>query len=176
MKTNTKKLVILSLLICLSIVLTRFFSIMVPVLGSNTVRVGLGSIPIMISGILFGPIAGLTVGALSDFLGVIMFSPFPLYPGFTLSAALVGFISGLYRKTLRKNPRVYKFILLSYSIEIPVSIFLNTFWLTQITSISYVALLIPRSVSGLILALVYALILFALCKALFKLEMFKPKL
>ncbi len=51
-KMNTKTLTQAAFLVALSIVLTRFGSIMV----LPTLRVGVGDVPLMMTGMLFGPI------------------------------------------------------------------------------------------------------------------------
>lgn len=99
---NTKALVASSLLTAISIVLTRFFAVMVPLGGMPALRLELGQIPLMITGILFGPIAGGLAGAVADLIGVWM-SPFGIFPGFTLSSMLWGIIPGLIYKGIKSS-------------------------------------------------------------------------
>ncbi|HRX42242.1 MAG TPA: folate family ECF transporter S component [Clostridia bacterium] len=89
--TNTRKLVILSLLTALTIVLARFLSFQVQVL-----RISLEFIPIMIASILFGPLAGGIVGAVADVLGYAVKPIGTFFPGFTISAFATGFIYGIF--------------------------------------------------------------------------------
>ena len=75
----------LSMLTALQVVLSRFVSIETPI-----VKIGFGFVPVMLAGGLFGPIGGLIVGGLSDFVGAILF-PFGAYfPGYTITAAFSG--------------------------------------------------------------------------------------
>jgi len=169
MKTN--KLMALAFFVAITIILTRFLSFTMFVFGANSIRVGFGHIPIILSGILFGPIAGAMVGAVSDFLGTLLFSPFPLFPGFTLTAALTGFIPGLlfiYFK--RKKVTFLKTLGIVYTSEIICSILLNTLWLTMLYGISYSTLIYPRMISSTILTLVYSVIVFILYKKLIKIS------
>ena len=62
-KTDAKTLVTAGLLIALSVVLTRFMSIIIPIAGSNSLRLGLGTVPVVISGFILGPFVGIAVGA-----------------------------------------------------------------------------------------------------------------
>ncbi|MBS4540117.1 folate family ECF transporter S component [Clostridium sp. D2Q-11] len=96
-KINTRHLVAASLLTAISIILTRMFSLIIPIAGVQALRIGFGGIPVMISGILFGPIIGALTGTVADLIGF-MLNPMggPYFPGFTLSAALSGFIPGLF--------------------------------------------------------------------------------
>lgn len=100
---TTNTLVKASLLTALSIILTRLFSIMIPLAGLPALRFGFGEVPIIISGILFGPIAGGLTGAVADLLGVMLFPQGAFFPGFTLSAILRGAIPGLIYMVIRRS-------------------------------------------------------------------------
>lgn len=98
---STSSLVKAALLAAISIVLTRVFSLMVPLGGLPALRVGFGSVPIILSGMLFGPLIGGITGVISDLLGYMMNPQGAYFPGFTLSAALFGIIPGVLYKTLK---------------------------------------------------------------------------
>lgn len=84
-----------SILIALSIVLTRFASFRIPFFGVENIRVGLGPLPIILGGIVFGPLFGALIGVLADIIGF-MISPIGAYmPYFTLISSLNGIIPGL---------------------------------------------------------------------------------
>ncbi len=169
MKTN--KLMALALFVAINIILTRFLSFYMPIFGANTIRVGFGHVPIILSGVLFGPIAGAMVGAVSDFSGTLLFSPFPYFPGFSLTAALTGFIPGvLFHYVIKGKISFGKIIGAVYLTEIITSILLNTLWLSVITGVSYSMLLYPRVISTCILSVVYALLVYVLFSKLIKLD------
>ena len=72
-------------------------------------RIGFGLIPVIVSGFLLGPGAGLLVGALADILGYFFFSWGQVYfPGYTFTYALAGFLPAFlcYHRT-RENGRLY---------------------------------------------------------------------
>jgi riboflavin transporter FmnP len=54
MISTTRRLTMAAFLAALSIVLTRYFSILVPLQGVPSLSVELGGVPIMISGIFLG--------------------------------------------------------------------------------------------------------------------------
>ena len=92
MKKNTlKKGIILSLMTALMVILSRFVSIPF----SDNLRISLECIPVILSGLWFGPVAGLVVGALGDIIGSILF-PFGVYffP-LTIGPMLLGLVCGL---------------------------------------------------------------------------------
>ena len=81
----------IAILAALSVVLRRFFTITIPV----NQKIGLGYMPIMLSGILFGPLVGGLTGAMADVVGMLLNPDGMFHPGFTLSAFIMGFSSGL---------------------------------------------------------------------------------
>ena len=106
---STSSLVKAALLAAISIVLTRVFSLMVPLGGLPALRVGFGSIPVMLSGMLFGPAIGGVTGVISDLLGYMMNPQGGFFPGFTLSAALFGIIPGLLFKILKIHKQRFNY-------------------------------------------------------------------
>jgi ECF transporter S component (folate family) len=168
MKSNTKKILLLALFAAISIIFTRFLSFYLPIIAVNSVRISLGNIPIALAGLLLGPFAGAATGIVADVVGTTMFSPFGYFPGFTLSAALVGFIPGILRiyiKNLDRYPNVLVIILIT---ELVTSIFLNTLWLSVMTHVKYLLLLVPRAGITLVMSLLYSWIIYILHKRLKK--------
>ncbi|MBQ7444973.1 MAG: folate family ECF transporter S component [Clostridia bacterium] len=90
-----KKWVFSAVLVALSIVLTRLLSINI----GNDIRIGFGRFPIILSGMWYGPFIGMAVGAVSDFLGAIMFTGWN--PIITIPAALSGLLPFLFLKLFR---------------------------------------------------------------------------
>ncbi len=89
---TTKSLVYCAMLAAIQIVTARFVSI-TPI---PSVRFSLEAVPLVLAGLLFGPIAGMTVGFASDFIGC-LFHPFGYNPLFALPPILYGLFSGLMR-------------------------------------------------------------------------------
>jgi ECF transporter S component (folate family) len=86
---SLKRMINAAFLIAISIVLTRLLSITTPFF-----RIGFGSIPIMIAGIVLGPKYGFAVGGIADIVGFMMNPMGSFMPGFTLTAAMTGAIPG----------------------------------------------------------------------------------
>ena len=87
-KTSTRTLTVLALLIAMSIVFSRVLSI-----STGFVRFNLGSLPVLLAGIVFGPGAGFAVGALADMIGGIL-AGYAINPLITLGAASIGLVGG----------------------------------------------------------------------------------
>lgn len=100
---NTKALVGASLLTAISIVLTRVFSIMVPLAGLPALRIEFGPVPIMITGILYGPFWGALAGIIADLIGVMINPMGAFHPGFTISSMLWGAIPGVLYSLIKRN-------------------------------------------------------------------------
>lgn len=153
-KISTRTLTQAGFLVAISIVLTRFVSIMVPLVGGlPALRLGFGEIPIIMSGLLFGPLVGGISGMVADLIGAWAFPQGPYYPGFTLSSILWGVLPGIYGIYLRRrgekgNPFTYKRILTIVLIcTIPISLVLNTYWLSQMFGKGFMVLLPGRLLS-----------------------------
>lgn len=156
-KMSTKTLTQAGFLVAISIVLTRFISIMVPLAGGlPALRLGFGEIPIIMSGLLFGPLVGGISGAIADLIGAWAFPQGPYFPGFTLSSILWGVLPGIYsiylrRKGERGNPFTYKRILIIILIcTIPISLLLNTYWLSLMFGKGFMVLLPGRVLSDIV--------------------------
>lgn len=115
---SVKTMVSLALFIALSVVLTRYLSISTPIL-----RIGFGSIPVMLSGMFFGPLAGAITGALSDFIGYTL-NPMggSYFPGFTISAAIRGAMFGFVFMTMKGKSQKVNFNILSAMVVSTLSI------------------------------------------------------
>ncbi len=165
MKISTRKLVFLSLLTALGVILTRFLSLRLPLFGIEGIRIGIGSLPIIFAGMVFGPFAGGIVGALTDLIGYWV-SPMGAYmPHFTLTAFLTGFIPGFILIYFFKEKRQIKYILISIAVgQIITSIILVTYFIHILFGVPYKPILIPRLVSQPINIVIYSYLINILFK------------
>ncbi len=113
-KENRKHLVslcTLSLLVAISIVCGKYLQIGV----GEVLRFSFENLPIILAGILFGPIAGAAVGVIADLIGCFMVG-YAINPLVMLGAAFVGFTSGFIWKVF------VRFETLSYSFCLVLSV------------------------------------------------------
>ena len=75
---NTKIMVTCALLVALQVILARFLSI-----NTTFVVINFSFLAVALSGILFGPLWALAVGAVSDLIGATLFPFGAFFPGFT---------------------------------------------------------------------------------------------
>ena len=85
-----------ALFIALSVILTRFLSFEV-----GFFRVGFGSLPIIISSIVCGPIYGAITGIGADVIGAIFFPKGPYFYGYTIDAMIQGILPFLVLKAFK---------------------------------------------------------------------------
>ncbi len=100
---SLRTLVSCAMMVAIAVVMARLMSI-VP---EESSRFSLESVPIFVSGMLFGPVAGAAVGFLSDLIGC-LFSPFGYNPLLCLPPVICGLTAGLFRKYLIKKTSVFR--------------------------------------------------------------------
>ena len=151
-KITTGTLVKASFLVALSIVLTRFATIL-PV---PTIRIGFGEVPLIINGILFGPIVGGIGGIAADLIGIMINPQGPPHLGFTFSSMLWGVIPGLYIMYFKKKNNgkdLYSAINIAIIVStcfIIISLLLNTYWLSHLYQKGVLALIPGRAIVALV--------------------------
>ncbi len=169
---DTRTMVKAGLLTAISIVMTRFMYFFIPLGGAQTLRISFGELPLMLSGLLFGPVVGGVTGAAADLIGVVINSQGAFHPGFTLSSILWGAIPGLFYllfKKAKSYEKIYSFrnILLAVGVTyIVVSLLLNTIWLQQIYATGFLALLPGRVINTLVSIPLQSIIVTTLLKYL----------
>lgn len=136
-KIDTKKLVMLGLFIALEVIASRFLAIeFIDRKFSFTFLVT------ATMGALFGPWFAAGAGVLSDIIGNLLFGKFGFFPGFTLTAAVTGFIYGyfLHKEDLKTRDIIIAAVLVTL---IPNAI-LNTLWVSIMTKNPFVVKFISR--------------------------------
>ena len=93
-KNSVRTLTMLALLVAMSIVFSRVLSI-----STGFVRFNLGSLPVLLAALLFGPGAGFAVGAVADMIGGTL-SGYAINPLITLGAGSIGLTAGLLWRAL----------------------------------------------------------------------------
>ncbi len=157
----TRRLAVMAMLLALSVIATRLLSIQTPL-----IRIGFGGVPIMLAGLIFGPLAGFVVGVLADLVGFFGFpAGFGYFPGFTLSSGLVGTIAPLVLGERRLTSAFWRLLVAVALSQVITSLILGTYWVTLISGKTAFALLPLRVVSQVVTIPTYAVLLAALRKA-----------
>ena len=163
-KLNIRTISMLSMLIAVSIVLSRFLGFYM----TESLRVSFEYFPIILSGIIFGPIAGAVVGGLSDLLGSLLFSGAGFFPPLIVGPILAGLIAGIFAKYIFKNKidRWRKYIVLVVSVELLCNLLWGTFALSLLYGSPFLPYLAVRAPIKICIAIVDAHLVFAVHKAL----------
>lgn len=107
-RIKTKYLAYLSVFVALALI----FNIIDIPLGIGDIKISLTYIPVMLSGIYLGPIAGAIVGMLGDLLGMLIKPQGPWIPLITLGSIMMGLLPGL----VFKIPKVNAYIKIAISL------------------------------------------------------------
>lgn len=165
-KLTTRQLMLATLFATISLIFTRFFATYLVVLGSNSVRISLGNLPLYLAGLLLGPLAGGLAGIGADLMGMLFFPSGAYFPGFTLTACLSAVIPALLKKKMKseiKWPQICGILMITETI---CSVGLNTLWLHILYGIPYFPLLPPRILVTAIMVAVNTLLLAPLYRRL----------
>lgn len=147
-KITTKRLVLLALFIALQIVLSKLLRIQL----TPSVRLSFDSVPILLAGIWFGPIAGGIVGAMGDFLGTMIFDAW--YPLLTVSFFLIGFVSGLLSLIVKNKHPLLRMAFIIIPAELIGSYFFKSFALSLLLGKYFTGLLALRALPVLAVMLI----------------------
>ena len=156
MKISSHKITTMGFLIALSIILTRIASLRIAIGGVEGIRIGLGGLPIILGGIIFGPLVGGIIGAFSDLLGYFI-NPIGAYmPHFTLTSALTGIIPALVLKLgQRDEPNVLELGIAIAVGQIVTSIVLVPYFLHVLFGLPWTILVAPRLIAEPIQVFIY---------------------
>ena len=150
---STRDLIIISMLMALTIVLERNFSIQT--LG---IRIGFGFVPVACTAMLYGPVISGVSYALADFIGISLFPTGGGYfPGFTITALLTGVVYGVFLYNKKKN-----FLNVGIAVSIVcllLNLGLDTLWLYILLKDGVVAYIPGRITKALVMIPVQIIII-----------------
>ena len=119
-KTSVRTLTMLALLVAMSIVFSRVLSI-----STGFVRFNLGSLPVLLAAVVFGPGAGFAVGAVADIIGGVL-AGYAINPLITLGAASIGLVGGWLWQTLHTLRLGQRLLLSVVAAHVVGSIIINS--------------------------------------------------
>ncbi len=163
--SKSKKIILSAFLLALLIVLSRFASIQTQLLVIST-----SFIPIMMSAIWLGFKYSTVIAGLGDLIGALLFPFGSYFPGFTISAAISGFIYGIF---LYENPQkgtsermevYFKIIVSSVLVLGVVNIFITSIWLHILYEKAYFAIITTRVLAQVIMLPIQVIVIYGLNK------------
>ena len=151
-----------SLMVAISIVCGKYLAIP----GGDVLRFSFENLPIMMAGMLFGPVMGMAVGVVADLVGCVLVG-YTINPLITFGAAAIGLASGLVWMSLK---RIHS---LSYRWKIGVSVFaahlfgsvlIKTFGLAAYYAFPVWELMLWRLLNYIIVGAIEGMLLYILLK------------
>ncbi|MEA4971748.1 hypothetical protein SDC9_125279 [bioreactor metagenome] len=140
--SSPKTLTGVAMLVALYTILS-FFTLNI----SATAKIGFAYLALGVCGMMFGPIAGGIAGAAGDVLGYFVNPNGPFFPGFTISAFIMGFLFGI---VLYKKPITIKRTMIAVLVVMVVcNTVLTPIWLNLMYGSSLIAL--PRIIRNILL-------------------------
>ncbi len=98
--TSVRALTLSAMLIAMSVVIGIFCKSVLN-FGGGLFRVTFENLPIILSGIIYGPVMGCTVGVLSDLISYLLSGQaYPLNPIVTVGAGVIGLTAGVVAKLI----------------------------------------------------------------------------
>lgn len=97
-----------AILSAMSLILGKFMQIPNPF--QEFIRISFENLPIVLSGIVLGPVAGALVGTVADLIGCLLYG-YTINPLITLGGAAVGLVAGFMANYIVKRPLVLQVIL-----------------------------------------------------------------
>ncbi len=121
-------MIICAMLVAVALVLDRF----VPIVFTDSIKISLAFIPVLVAASFFGPADAALVWALADLLGAVLFPRGAYFPGFTLTCALKGFAFGICMTRFRNF--FLRSVLPSFFSDLIVALFLDTLFISLLYS------------------------------------------
>lgn len=160
---TVKRLSLMAMLIALQIVLSKFLMLQV----TSSIRLSIDSVPILLAGIWFGPLAGGIVGLLSDLLGTLLFPTAGLYyPPLTIAFILIGVCAGVLSGLVRSKRALLRAALIVVPAEIAGSLLAKSAALSLLIDLPFSAMLAARLLPVGVIMVTNTLLVFALDRLL----------
>lgn len=156
---DPKVIAVLAIFSAVSIVCGKYLAFNV----GDTIRFSFENLPIILSGIFFGPIAGAVVGLVADLVGCFLVG-YAINPIITFAAVLIGFLSGLLWRLCFKLPDILKVFITAFSCHAVGSVAIKTVGLWLYYGSPFLATLGFRSVNYLVVAVAEFLIIYLLVR------------
>ena len=160
---NIMTIVVCGLLTALGVVLGGMLSIPAMPLGTYSVKIGFGAFPVILSGVLFGPVYGGIVGGLTDLLQALLFPKGAYMPWFTLVGILFGLIPGLFFMKGQK-PTFLRLLAAIATGQVIGSVILNTTLVVVLYSLPWQPTLLARAVNQAVMIPLYTVLIYLIIK------------
>ncbi len=157
-KNKILRLVVCGMLIALDVVLKGLLSV-----KQWNIEFSFAFVAVAAAAYLYGPVAAALVHGSTDFICAFLFPKGDFFPGFTLTAALIGAIYGWCFRGSRKVWRTSLAVVLT---QVLCSLLLNTLWISVLYHTSFWAFLYTRLLQTVVMGTIQIMFLPVLLLAL----------
>lgn len=162
---NVRALCLAALLAAMSLILGKFLQIPTPF--STLVRISFENLPLILAGLLMGPLAGAMTGAVADLVGCVLYG-YEINPIVTAGAAAVGAMAGIAALLLRRAPLLWRVVGATLAAHTVGSVFIKTAglaaWYLAKYEIGFAELLLWRVLNYVIIGALEATLLYLLLR------------
>ncbi len=144
-----------------------FFNIKI----SATWQISFAYLALGICGMLYGPIVGGIAGAVGDVLGYFVSPNGGFFPGFTLSAFIMGFIYGMF--LYKRKVTLKRSMLTVLIVMIICNLVLTPIWLNMMYGTSLIAL--PRIIRNAVMYPVHTALFYYVTRGVYKIRNKQPE-
>ena len=159
LRSNLRLLAVSAFLAALSIICGKYLALSL----GNVLRFSFENLPILLAGMMFGPVAGALVGAVADVIGCIMVA-YPINPLVTLGAACIGLLGGLLFHVTKKLPLLWKTCITVILTHLVASVIIKTFGLAAYYDMPFHILMLWRLLNYVIVGVAEWLLLYTVLK------------
>ena len=156
---NLRLLAVSACLAALSIICGKYLALPV----GNVLRFSFENLPILLAGMMFGPITGALVGIVADLLGCVMVA-YTVNPLVTLGAACIGLLGGVLFRLTKKLPLLWQTCITVILTHLVASVVVKTFGLATYYDMPFHILLLWRLLNYAIVGVAEWLLLYTVLK------------
>ena len=157
--SNLRLLAVSAFLAALSIVCGKYLALPV----GNVLRFSFENLPILLAGMMFGPITGALVGIVADVLGCVMVA-YTINPLVTLGAACIGLLGGALFRLTKKLPLLWQTCITVILTHLVASVIVKTCGLAAYYDMPFHILLLWRLLNYAVVGVVEWLLLYTILK------------
>jgi len=147
---QTKIIVHCALFIALGVLLGGALNIPAFMLGTYSMKIGFGTLPVILAGVAYGPLYGGIVGGITDVLQALIFPKGAFVPWFTIIGILFGLIPGLFFNK-GQAPTFKRLFMAIFSGQFIGSVVCNTFLMIVLYSMPFEVVVWPRLINQAIM-------------------------
>lgn len=143
---SVKVMLAVAFLSALSIVCGKYLAIR----GGDVLRFSFENLPVLMTGMIFGPVAGVASGVIADLLGCVLVG-YAINPLVTVGAAAIGLLGGILYRLCRSLPLAARLGISVFGAHLVGSVIIKTFGLAQFYDMPFLALTAWRGLNYLII-------------------------